>query len=129
MNERCARSNGNQLRYSDQIVGDEVEQEVAGDPGETSVSGLSHGAVLLAPAEDALDHGPARPGDGVAGVARGAGVDGACAPFAGLGQAVVLRHMRRDADVAQGGDMIARVVGLVLASRDAAARALRLALE
>ena len=41
---------------------------------------LRMGAVLLAPAEDALDHGPARLGDAVADVPGRALVDGAGAP-------------------------------------------------
>ena len=45
-----------QLGNADQIVGDEVDQEVAGNTAKTSMLGLAHGAVLLAPAEDALDH-------------------------------------------------------------------------
>ena len=43
--------------------------------------------------------------------------------------AVVLRHMRRDVDGAQIGDMIGCVIGLVLADRDAAAGGLALGLE
>ena len=75
--------------------------------------GLAHGAVLLAPAEDAFDHRTARLRHAIAIVPRGAGVDGAAAaPDAG---AVVLRHVRRDVDGAQVGDMIGRVVGSSLA--------------
>jgi hypothetical protein len=39
--------------------------------------------------------------------------------FAGLGDAIVLRHMRRDVDGAQIGHMIGGVIGLVLTDRDA----------
>ena len=52
--------------------------------------------VLLAPTEDALDHGSARLGDVVADVAGRAFVNGAGPPQAGLGQGVVLGDVRRD---------------------------------
>ena len=114
---------------ADEIVGDEVEHEVAGDGGDAAMLGLAHGAVLLAPAEDALDHGPARLGDAVADVAGGAFVDGAGAPPAGLGQGVVLGDVRRDVEAAQSGHVIAAVIGLVLADRDPATSSSGLALE
>ena len=50
---------GNQFWNADEIVGDEVEEEIGGDAGEAAMLGLAHGAVLLAPPEDALDHRPA----------------------------------------------------------------------
>lgn len=50
---------GNQFWNADQVVGDQVEQEVGGDAGKTAMLSLAHGAVLLAPSEDALDHRPA----------------------------------------------------------------------
>src|SRR5580704_3861995 len=68
-----------ELWDSHQIVGDEVEHEVGADSGDAAMPGLAHGAVLLAPSEDALDHCPAR--DAVADVAGGALVDGAGASF------------------------------------------------
>src|ERR1700738_377005 len=74
--------------------------------------GLAHRAVLLAPAEDAFDHRPARLRHAIAFVPRGACVDGALATLAGCGDAVVLRHMRRDVDGAQTGHMVSRVIGL-----------------
>src|SRR5687768_2417833 len=89
--------------------------------------GLAHGAVLLAPTEDAFDHRAARLRHAVALMPRGAGVDGALATSgAGI---VVLRHMWCDVDGAKIGDMLARVIGLVLADRDAAAGFLGLAFE
>ena len=42
---------GNQFGNADQIVGDEIEQEVGGDPADAAMLGLAHGAVLLAPTE------------------------------------------------------------------------------
>ena len=124
-----AVSGGDELRNADEIVGDEVEHEVGADGGDAAMLGLAHGAVLLAPAEDALDHGPARLGDAVADVPGGALVDGAGAAPAGLGQGVVLGDVRRDVEAAQGGHVVAAVIGLVLADRDAAAPSSGLALE
>lgn len=56
---RCAASCGDQPGYPDEVVGDQVEQEVGGDAGWASMFVLAHGSVLLAPPEDAFDHGPA----------------------------------------------------------------------
>src|ERR1700736_6053614 len=77
--------------------------------------GLAHRAVLLAPAEDAFDHRPAGLRHAIAFVPRGASVDGALTTLAGCGDAVVLRHMRRDVDGAQMGHMVSRVIGLIFA--------------
>src|SRR4051812_35063218 len=52
---------------------------------------------------------------------RGSFVDGAVAGLAGFGDGLVLCHMRRHADGAKIGDMIGRIVRLVLTGRDAAA--------
>jgi len=52
-------SGGDELWNADEIVGDEIEHEVSADGGDAAVLGLAHGSVLLAPAEDALDHGAA----------------------------------------------------------------------
>src|SRR5271165_2320508 len=68
--------------------------------------GLAHRAVLLAPAEDAFDHRPTRLRHAIAFVPRGASVDGAPTTLAGCGDAVVLRHMRRNVDGAQMGHMV-----------------------
>ena len=48
-----------QFGNADQVIGDQVEQEVGGDTTYATVFGLAHGAMLLAPSEDALDHRPA----------------------------------------------------------------------
>ena len=56
-------------------------------------------------------------------------VAGALAIFAGFGRAIVLRHMRCDIAGAKIGHMIGRVIGLVLAGRDAAASVFTLGLE
>src|SRR6266542_5311981 len=90
---------------------------------------LAHRTVLLAPTEDGFGHRPARLRQAVAFVPRGTPVDGALAALAGCGDAVVLRHMRRDVDGAQIGYMIGRVIGLVFAHRDAAAGLLGFGLE
>lgn len=50
---------GKQFGNADQVVGDQIEQEVGGDPSNATMFGLAHGAMLLAPSEDALDHRPA----------------------------------------------------------------------
>jgi hypothetical protein len=50
---------GEQFGDADQIVGDQVEQKVGGDATDAAMLGFAHGSVLLAPAEDALDHRPA----------------------------------------------------------------------
>src|SRR5467141_4035601 len=52
---------------------------------------------------------------------RGSFVDGAVAGLAGFGDGLVLCHMRRHADGAKIGDMIGRIVRLVLTGCDAAA--------
>src|SRR5580704_10993723 len=91
--------------------------------------GLAHRAVLLAPAEDAFDHRSTRLRHAIAFVPRGASVDGAPTTLAGCGDAVVLRHMRRNVDGAQMGHMVGRVIGLIFAHRDAAACLLGFGLE
>jgi hypothetical protein len=62
-------------------------------------------------------------------VARRAPIDCAAAMLAGLGQAVVLRNMRRDVHLAQRRNVIAGVVGLVLADRDSSSRSFGFLLE
>lgn len=52
---------------------------------------------------------------------HGSFVDGAVAVLAGFGDGLGLCHMRRHADGAKIGDMIGRIVRLVLTGRDAAA--------
>src|SRR5712671_5906752 len=91
--------------------------------------GLAHRAVLLASAEDAFDHRSTRLRHAIAFVPRGASVDGAPTTLAGCGDAVVLRHMRRNVDGAQMGHMVGRVIGLIFAHCDAAARLLGFGLE
>jgi len=79
--------------------------------------GLAHRTVLLAPTEDAFDHGAARLRHSIAFMSRGAFVDGALATFAGFGDAIVLCHMRRDVAGAKIGHMIGGVIGLVRTGR------------
>src|SRR3982751_6326629 len=85
---------GKQFGNADQVVGDQIEQEVGGDPSDATMFGLAHGAMLLAPPEDALDHRPARLRHGISPMPRGSFVDGAVAGLAGLGDGLVLCHMR-----------------------------------
>jgi hypothetical protein len=80
----------NQFRNADQIVGDQIEHEVGGDAADTAMFSLAHRTVLLAPTEDAFDHGAARLRHSIAFILRGAFVDGALATFAVFGGAIVL---------------------------------------
>ena len=61
---------------------------------DAAMFGLAHRAVLLAPTEDAFDHGAARLRHAVALVPRGASVDGALAAFAGFGNAATLEAQK-----------------------------------
>src|SRR5262249_3977916 len=88
------------------------------DSGDVPGLGLAHGTVLLAPAEDALDHGPARLGDAVTDVTGGALVEGAGAAPTGFALNIILRHVRRDVHLAERGHVIAAVIGFVLAARN-----------
>src|SRR6266536_654097 len=63
-----------QFGNSDQIVSDQIEHEIGGDTGYAAMFGLAHRAVLLAPAEDAFGHRPARLRNAIAFVPRGASV-------------------------------------------------------
>ena len=118
---RSPGSGGQELGDSDEVVGDQVEHEVGVDGSDAAMLGLAHGAALLAPAEEALDHGPAGLGDAIADVTGGALVDGAGPASAGPGRGIVLRDVRRDIHAAQGAHVISAVIGLVLAHRYAPA--------
>ena len=90
-------SRRDEFRNADQIVGDQIEQKVAGDAANAAMLGLAQGAVLFTPAKDALDHRAACLRFRITGTSGRASVDGAAPPSAaGLGQPVVLRHVRRD---------------------------------
>jgi hypothetical protein len=80
---------------------------------------FAHCAMLLAPTEDAFDHRPARLRHAIALGARGPFVDGAPAALASFGDAVVLRHVRRDVEGAKIGHMIGRIIGFVVTGSDA----------
>src|SRR3989304_3448333 len=129
LSERLPRLRRNEFWNADQIVGDQIEHEVGGDAADAAMFGLAHCAVLLAPAEDAFDHGAARLRHAIALVSGSALVDGALAALTGLGRTIVLRHMRCDVAGAKIGHMIGRVTGLVFAGRDAAASGFTLCLE
>ena len=79
----------NPFRDADQVVGDQVEEKVSCDAGEASVLGLTHRAVLFAPAEEAFDHLAPRLRHAVTVVPRCTGVDRALAVVAGFGVGVV----------------------------------------
>src|SRR5262249_13983372 len=98
---RSPRSGGYELGNAHEIVGDEIEHEPGSDGYDASVFCLAHRAVLLAPAEDALCHLSASLRDLIADVTGGARIDCAPTPLAGLGEAVVLRNVRRHVDPAQ----------------------------
>jgi hypothetical protein len=84
------------VRNGDQVVGDQVEHEIGCNATDDAMFCFAHCAILLAPTEDAFDHRPARLRHAIALAARGPFVDGAPAALASFGDAVVLRHMRRD---------------------------------
>jgi hypothetical protein len=85
-----------QFGNADELIGDQVEQEVSADASDPAMLGLAHGAVLLAQAENAFDHYTAGLRHAVAGMPRGATIDGTLALLSGLGGAIVLSNMRRD---------------------------------
>jgi hypothetical protein len=113
------RLGGNQFRDSDQAVGDEIQQKCSGDTSNAAVLGLAHCAMLFAPAEDTFDHLSSLLRLVITPMPRRAAIDRASSPLAGFGRALVLRHMRRDADGTQVFDMVFRVIGLVRADRNA----------
>ena len=116
---RFPRSDRHQPGNPDQIICDQVEQEVSRNPRDPAMLGLAHRAVLLAPAENALDHRAAGLRHAVTAMPRGAAIDGAMPPLAGLSFGVVARHMRRHSRFAQRGHMLGSIIGLVLARCDA----------
>ena len=71
-----AELNGQQFGNSDQSVCEQIEQEGGSDASDAAMLGLAHGAVLLAPAEDAFGHRPARLRHALALVACAASVNG-----------------------------------------------------
>jgi len=56
----AVRLSRDQFGNADQVIGNQIEQEVGGDASDGAMFGLAHGAMLLAPTEDAFDHRPAR---------------------------------------------------------------------
>src|SRR6202047_3736115 len=106
-----------------------VHQEPCTNAGNAAVLGLAQGAVLLAPTENAFDRPAALLRQAITCMACGAAIDRASSQLAGLGRALVLRHMRCDIDGTQGRDMITRVIGLVGARREAMADGLALGFQ
>jgi hypothetical protein len=82
-----APSRGDELGNTHEIVGDEIEHEICSDSCDTSVFGLAHRAVLLAPAEDTFGHLSTSLRDLVTHVACRARIDRAATPLASLGEA------------------------------------------
>jgi hypothetical protein len=112
-----AWSGGHQFGDSDQIVGDDIEQEVAGDVANASVLGLAQCAVLFAPSEHAFDEFAAGLRHGVTGACGHCIRDDAGAPLAGFGERVVAGNMRSNLELAQGSPVLGDIVSLVLADR------------
>ena len=110
-------------------MGDEVRQEPSTNTGGAALLGLAHRAVLLAPTENAFDRLAALLRQAITCMACGAAIDRASSQLAGLGRALVLRHMRCDIDGPQGLDMIPRVLGLAGGRRDAMADGLALGFQ
>src|SRR5215213_2761613 len=108
----AVRLSRDQFGNAYQVVGNQIEQEIGSDAADAAVFGLAHRAVLLAPTEDAFDYRATRLRHAIADMLRGASVDGAFPPLAGLGRAIVLRHMRGDVAGAKIGHMIGCVIGL-----------------
>src|SRR6202047_16866 len=71
-----------------------VHQEPCTNAGNAAVLGLAQGAVLLAPTENAFDRPAALLRQAITCMACGAAIDRASSQLAGLGRALVLRHMR-----------------------------------
>src|SRR5258708_22816574 len=111
---------GKQFGYADQVIGDQIEQEVGGDASDAAMFSLAHGAVLLAPSEDALDHRSARLRHAITLMPGGSFIDGTGARLAGFGDGLCLSHMRRHAPGPKVGHVTATLVRLVLTSRDTA---------
>ena len=111
---------GKQFWNADQVIGDQIEQEVGGDARDATMFGLAHSAMLLAPSENALDHRPARLRHAIP-RCRVVRSSMALLRFLPVLVTAWLCHMRRHADGAKIGDMIGRIVRLVLTGRDASA--------
>ena len=85
-----------QFRDTDEVVADQIEQKVSRDSGKPTVFRLAHGAVLLAPSEQTLDHFAFALRDAVARVPGGASVDGRLARRSSLRDIRVDGNVRRD---------------------------------
>ena len=81
------------FRDADKVVADQIEQNVGGDSDETPVFRFAHGAVLLPPSKQTLDHFAFTLRDVVALVPGGSSVDGR------LARPSSLRHIIVDGDV------------------------------
>ena len=70
-----------QFEDSDQVVGDQIEQQVGNDPGSATMFDLTHHTVLLTPTEDAFGLRSARLRHAIAFMPRRSSVNGARAAF------------------------------------------------
>jgi len=104
-----------ELRQPGQIAGCHGHRELRADPVEASVNSLGYAAHGFGPSEGFLDFPPAPLGQGIAGMLRGAPVDGR---MTGL-----LRNMRGHDHPPEFGDEVATVVSLVRPERQAPGRA------
>lgn len=107
---------------TDEVVADQIEQKVGGHSGQTPVFRLTHGAVLLAPSEQTLDHFAFALRENVGRVPGGSSIDGR------LARRSSLRDLRVDGDVRgavlrpQARHVFSHIIGLVCADRDAGMR-------
>ena len=114
------RGSCEQLGYSEQVVGGGREGEDSFGPCAPPDLHLIIAGLRLDPAEDLLDALADALADGVAGVARGAPVDGGFAPLAGLADRAVDGEVRRDLARSQIADELRHVISLIRAEGDAA---------
>src|SRR5260221_87562 len=106
---------GQQFRDADEIVGGGGEDEEPFDQPAAAMTGLAQPGDGLDPAERLLDPLALDHADGIAGVARGAAVDGRAAV------GIVLRDVRHAAALAAAGHEVGGVIVLVRADRAAGA--------
>ncbi len=76
---------GQQFWDTDEVVADQIEQKVGSHSGQTPMFRFTHGAVLLAPSEQALDHLAFSLREGIAHVPGGTSIDGRLARRSQIG--------------------------------------------
>ena len=107
------------FRDADKVVADQIEQKVGGDSGETPVFRFAHGAVLLPPSKQTLDHFAFTLRDVVALVPGGSSVDGRLTHRSSLRDLIVDGDVRRDVLCPQAFNVFFNIIGLVRTNRDA----------